>query len=262
MRKLFWIVLLANVVAFAGIRQGWFVRNDQATISGPPLNAEMIRVLETPPASSRMNSAPASSAPPAAAPAQPAPVVQSSPPTDSASPDLHLATAMAEPENKAPAAPVCVEWGDFSGTDLGRATSALAAMQFGDKLSRRQIERDIGYWVYIPPLRNKAGVNKKVGELKDLGIHEYFVVSEGRWRNAISMGVFKSNEAAQNYLTLLRSKGVHSARVGERASKLMSTMFRISGVDEAAVARIAALQKDFPGSELKHVPCAPAPQSR
>ena len=260
MRKLFWMLLLVNVIAFAGISQGWFVRNDQAAVSGPPLNAEMIQVLEPASMPASANAAPAGSAP--APVAASAPAAQPAPSADSTSPDLHLATTMAAPENKEPAAPVCVEWGDFSGTDLGRATSALAALQFGDKLSRRQIERDIGYWVYIPPLRNKAAVNRKVGELKDLGINEYFVVADGRWRNAISMGVFKSSEAAQNYLNLLRSRGVHSARVGERASKLLSTMFRISGVDEATVARIAALQKDFPGSELKHVPCASTPSPR
>jgi len=106
--------------------------------------------------------------------------------------------------------------------------------------------------VYIPPLKNRAAVNRKVGELKALGISEYFIVqSAGRWRNAISLGVFKTREAAQNFLNLLRTKGVHTAKVGERASKLKATIFRLNRIDAATEAKLTALQKDFAGSRVE-----------
>jgi hypothetical protein len=171
--------------------------------------------------------------------------------------NLQLALSISAPEaGSSNMPPVCVEWGDFSGPDLTRAAAALSALQLGDKLSQRQVERDIGYWVYISPLKNKAAVNRKVAELKALGIREYFIIqSAGRWRNAISLGVFKTREAAQSFLNHLRTKGVHSAKVGERASKLKATIFRLNRIDAATGAKLMAMQKDFAGSELKNVPC-------
>jgi hypothetical protein len=152
----------------------------------------------------------------------------------------------------------CMEWGEFSGADLTRATAALSALQLGDKLSQRQVEYAIGYWVYIPPQKDKATVNQKVAQLKARGIEEYFVVPDaGPWQNAISLGVFRTQEAAQHFLDeLRRTKDVRSAQIGERASKLKTTLFVLNGLDAKAAASIAEMQKDFAGSELKNVPCA------
>ena len=221
MRTLFWILLLGNVIFFATMRWGGLQAGDQqATSAQPALHEEKIRLLDM-----RQSTA---------TPPEPA-----------------SAATISES-----AATACLEWGDFSGADLARATAALSALQLGDKLSQRQIEYNIGYWVYIPPLRNKAAVNRKIAELKALGVTEYFVVQvSGRWHNAISLGVFKSQDAAQNFLSYLRTKGVHTAKVGERASKLKTTLFKLNRIDAPTVAKVTAMQKDFAGSELKNVPC-------
>jgi hypothetical protein len=260
MRNLFWLLLLGNVILFAVMQRGGLGWGEPAVQAQPDLHGEMIRLMTAP------QSAPAktSHAPvPVPAPVQVisahAPVVGLSAPVPASSPspsNLKLSVNMAAPAAAKPGAPVCLEWGDFSGPDLARATAALAALQLAGKLSQRQVERDIGYWVYIPPLRNRAAVNRKIAELKRLGIREYFVVQvSGHWLNAISLGVFKTREAAQNFLHDLRAKGVHTAQVGERASKLKATIFMLNGVDAATAAKLTAMQKDFAGSELNNVPC-------
>lgn len=250
MRKLFWILLLGNAVLLAVIQRGWWVPGEQVQLLGPALHEEMIRLQDAPQKmSAKALPAHARATLPESAPAQVA--ASQAPPST-----LQMALSLSAGA-KARANPlVCLEWGDFSGPDLTRAAAALSVMQLGDKLSQRQVERDIGYWVYIPPLKNRAAVNRKVTELKALGVSEYFIVqSAGRWRNAISLGVFKTREAAQNFLNLLRTKGVHTAKVGERASKLKATIFRLNRMDAATEAKLTAMQKDFAGSELKNVPC-------
>ena len=153
--------------------------------------------------------------------------------------------------------PVCMEWGDFSGTDLKRSEAALSALQLGNKLSQRQIEHSIGYWVYIPPLKDKTAVSQKIAQLKVRGIDEYFVVQDkGPWLNAISLGIFKTPEAAQHFLNELRTKDVRSAKTGERNNKFKTTLFVLNDLTNEAAAKLAEIQKDFPGSELKNVPCA------
>ena len=68
--------------------------------------------------------------------------------------------------------------------------------------------------------------------------------------------MFKTQEAAQNFLNVLRTKDVRSAQVGARAGKQKATIFILNGVSPATEARLTDMQKDFPGSELKNVPCA------
>ena len=239
MKALVWILLLGNVIFFAAMRWGGLLAADeQAAQAQPPLHEEKISLLSTPqgkPAAELPASAPAAAVP------APAPMPVQVPVSLAAKPDAS-----------------CMEWGEFSGTDLARATAALSTLQLGDKLSQRQVEYAIGYWVYIPPVKDKAAVNQKIAQLKARGINEYFVVPDaGTWLNAISLGVFKTREAAQHFLDdLRRTKDVRSAQIGERASKLKVTLFVLNGLDVKAGADLAEIQKDFAGSELKGVPCA------
>lgn len=226
MRTLFWILLLGNVIFFAAMQWGGgLIADERLAQAQPALHEEKIRLLTAP----------------IMEPVE-TPVVAA----ESAPSATKLDTL------------VCMEWGDFSGADLTRATAALSALQLGDKLSQYQVEHAIGYWVYIPPLKNKAVVTQKIAQLKARGVEEYFVVSDaGPWLNAISLGVFKTQEAAQSFLDdLQRSKDIRTAQVGERASKLKTTMFVLNGLDAAAVSELNEMQKIFAGSTLKNVSCA------
>jgi hypothetical protein len=252
MRTTFWLILLANAVLFALIQRGglWWAEellaghaNDPVVQALPALHEEKIRLLAEPQG-------------------MPALVSAASVPTLPAAPHgfssgLQLSMSISSPAATRTNGPVCLEWGDFSGADLKLATAALSAMQLGSKLDSRQVEEIIRYWVYIPPLASKTAVNQKIEQLKARGVAEYFVVQDaGPWRNAISLGVFKTQEAAQNYLKVLRGKDVRSARVGERAGKQKATIFILNGVSPATEARLISMHKDFPGSELKNFPCA------
>jgi hypothetical protein len=231
MKVLFWILLVVNLVLFAVMR-GDLLGDGTAVVAQPALNADKIRLLSEP--VQALNK-----------PAQAAPASSPSP-----------AAILASTEVQEKPAPLCMEWSDFSGADLKRANEALAGLPLNGKLSQRPIEYNIGYWVYIPPLKNKASINQKIAQLKARGVEEYFVVQEaGEWQHAISLGVFKSEEAAQKFLESLIAKDVHSAKIGERASKLKATVFVFNGLDAQTAEKLSALQKDFPASELKKMAC-------
>ena len=260
MKKIFWILFCANVIFFAVMQRGlWW--GEQEIQAQPDLHGELIHLLpQSAPAkiASVFASVPASMAVSAPAAIMPAPLVAapSTPLTPAASTSQRLWTNMAASAAEKSGRPVCLEWGDFSGPDLARITEALSALQLADKLSQRQVERVIGYWVYIPPLKNRAAINRKITELKMLGVNEYFVVqNSGHWQNAISLGAFKSREAAQNFFHDIQEKGVRTARLGERSSKVKATVFTLDSVDADTEAVLMAIQKDFAGSELKNVPC-------
>jgi len=157
----------------------------------------------------------------------------------------------------APAAlTACVEWGAFGGPEVARAEGALAALALpADSVQRRVTDID-GYWVHMPVLKTKPEVDRKLGELKALGVTDFFVVQDaGPWRNAVSLGLFKSEDAANAELERLRKIGVRSALVTRREKFLKQVSFFVREPSAATIARITELQRDFPAGEMKAVNC-------
>ena len=177
------------------------------------------------------------------------------------SPEMTLAMSEApvKPGNGTPAeakSEICLEWGQFSGDTLKRVAQALEKLQLGEKLIQHKAEKSGGYWVYVTPRKTLQEAQKKVDELKQLGVQESYIVREPSvMQYAISMGVFSSAEAAAKYLDQLREKGVKSAVSGPRTQEIDATVFQIKDSGESMTAQLTKLKMDFPGSELKAVEC-------
>ena len=159
------------------------------------------------------------------------------------------------------AAPACLEWGGFIGTDLQRAEAAIAKLQLNEDLDRHTIGEVTAYWVHIPPLKTKHDADKKIDELKKLGVANYFLIQDsGEWNNAISLDIFRSEEAARKFLAEVKGKGIRSATLGERSLKQVA--FVVHKPSEEIIDKMISLKKSFPGSELKASECgttAPPP---
>lgn len=157
----------------------------------------------------------------------------------------------------APAAPpsyACTEVGNFLLADGRRFEAQLAALDLGDRQSRRNVAgQDISsYMVYIPPQGSKEGADRKAGELKQLGVTNYFIMNESsplRW--GISLGVFKSETSAQSQLAMLNKQGVHSARVAPRYSASKQFAYQFRDLDAATRARLEKIKAQFPEQELR-----------
>jgi len=242
------ILLLVNLALFGWMRWGgMLVADGDTTVVQAALNSDKIKLLELSPASA---AAPVSGMTPGVS------LVLSPVSAPAASIAPAVAVRVTPMVKEQPKTRGCAEWGEFSGSDLSRAQQSLAAFKLGERLTQRGVEHDHGYWVYIPPLKRRADVEKKIGQLKERGVKDYFVVQEeGKWLNAISLGVFKTEEAANKYLALLRTQDVHSAKVSERASKLKYTVFALKGLDADMLDKIGALQKEFPDSEFRVSAC-------
>lgn len=112
----------------------------------------------------------------------------------------------------------CYAWADLSALEADRLLGVVAGSKWAAFKSKRSAQDNGGpYWVYIPPLPGKVEADRKAGELRALGINEFFVVQEtGANHFAISLGVFSTEAAANERLEKLKSQGVRSARVGPR----------------------------------------------
>ena len=242
MKKTLIILLLANVILFVSIQMDADSKEKNNTL--PPLNESQIRLVQGETVS--MESEPVTPEKNKTATKQ----ENSEQNTQNKESKTETALTTDEVAN-------CMEWGEFSGTELVKAAQALSSLKLGERLSERDVEYETSYWVYMPPLKDKRAVNKKIREIRNLGIREYFVVgSNEKWANAISLGVFKTQEAAENHLKQLRTQGIRTAIVGERGTKLRAKWFIVDNVDSAIKRQLLELQREFESSELQNVTCA------
>lgn len=148
-------------------------------------------------------------------------------------------------ETKAPQR--CLQWHDLAAADADRLERLVAERFAGASRARSVppvVAASAGWWVFIPPLANRAEAERKASELKRLAVPEFFIVQEaGANRLAISLGIFSTEDAANERLNELREKGVRSARVGERNTSPRGATLevRISDSDFEAL-RLAAAQ--------------------
>lgn len=235
MRALFLLLVLANVAFFAWAR--FFAAGGSGADPAPmarQIEPGKLRVV--PPEELAHLSTPKA----AAVAGAPAPLAAAPPP---------------------PSAPLkCVEWGSFTPASAQRAEKTLQSLQLGERLAQRTAEETAAWWVFIPPQPRDSDARqtalRKAGELKKLGVEDYFIVQEeGPHRWAVSLGVFRSEEAAQARLAALRDLGVRSARVGPRETPVAKVWLQVKGVDAAIEGRLQELARQVEGSELRE--CVP-----
>jgi hypothetical protein len=166
------------------------------------------------------------------------------------------ASAAAPEPARAPAEPAaCLEVGDFAAAAEARRFEArLEPLGLGERLSRQVLGAadPSSYMVYIPPQGGKESADRKAAELKALGVTSYFIMSDGsplKW--GISLGVFKSEAAAQTLLAALNKQGVHSARVAARGGQAGKVAFQLRDVDAATKAKIDDIAGSFPAVETR-----------
>lgn len=158
------------------------------------------------------------------------------------------------PEQTSAAA--CIEWGVVAGADVARADTAIAALDLPPAHLQRTVSDAGGYWVYLQPAKTKAQLERNLNELSAAGVADYFVIQDaGAWRNAISLGIFKSEDAAKAYLMSVENKGVRSATVGRREQFLKQIAYFVREPSKQVVARLAEMQREFPGTKMKAVAC-------
>ena len=229
LKLIFWFLLCLNGLLFA-YSQG-LLGNENGNEREPArvknqLNADKLRLVPVPTAA-------------------PAPAVSPDP--------VPVAAAPAAPP--APALLACIEAGSFSQADARRFEAQLAPLQLGQRLSRLSLAKTeaTSHIVFIAPQGSRQAAQRKVGELKNLGVTDYFIVSDNsalKW--GISLGVFKSETAARTLLATLGKQGVLSARLTARGAQPSKLAFRFSAIDAATRAKIDAITEPFAGADTRN----------
>ena len=145
----------------------------------------------------------------------------------------------------------CVEFLGIAAADAQRAREAFNTLQLGTRLSERRVEEIKLHWVFIPPTNDRRAAETRMAELRRQGVQDMSI----RPDNAISLGVFSSEEAARRFLTAIQARGVRGAEQGPFTRELRELVMLIREPDTELVARLTVMQRDYPGTQLRAVAC-------
>lgn len=159
------------------------------------------------------------------------------------------------PSKAAALANVCLEWGPFGESERARALADIEPLGLGKLVSQRRIETPAAWWVYLPPFATKAAAEKRAAELRAAGQKDLFVVDGGPQRLAISLGVFRTEDAANAQLAELTKQGVAGAKVGPRQQVVVQSLIVIRDPQQPVIAKLRELTPGYPAAEMKIGDC-------
>jgi hypothetical protein len=148
----------------------------------------------------------------------------------------------------------CVEFSGIAAPDVARAREAFAALRLGDRIAERRVEEITRYWVFMPPVRDRRSAEVNMAQLRRQGVSDMSI----RPDNAISLGVFSTEEAARRFMTSLEAKGVKGAEAGPFAKETREVVMLVREPDTETVARLTVLQREYAGAQLRAVSCPAA----
>ncbi|WP_148861584.1 SPOR domain-containing protein [Marinobacter fonticola] len=114
--------------------------------------------------------------------------------------------------------------------------------------------RPFYHWVLVPPLGSRSAALERLEELQRAGVDSY-LVTEGEYSNAISLGLFESEKLAQDLNARFQSRNVETVLVNKDRNQISyALVFEVANA--ADLDRLAAAARRYAG-DLKSVGTAP-----
>jgi hypothetical protein len=118
------------------------------------------------------------------------------------------------------------------------AGQSLSLLDGGESFEERR-----AYWVYIPPLPNRASAREVMAILGRKKIKDYLLVRSGEFGNAISLGLFSQKEGAEKRLQEI--KALHlpspSPQIRTKSSTFRSYWLLVKSPSQAETASLTKL---------------------
>ena len=147
----------------------------------------------------------------------------------------------------------CWIWSINKADEVAPARSALEKLGLNERLSEGPQEV---YMLSIEGLKTKREAEKKLAELKALGINEGEIQEGSDKAMHVSLGSFPDEDSATVRLNQLKEKGVRSTTVAKQAGP--GTRFAIKQANQKTATDLAQVAGGFAGTELKAATCPAA----
>ena len=133
----------------------------------------------------------------------------------------------------------CLSWPRLDADALLTVEARLRQAGIGLADYDIRIGRDLGWWVYLPPLDDAEQRQARMAEIRQKGITDLAPVRAGTMVNAISLGVLPSLEKARAQAAMLSAKGVEGVRYAPRPGFGEARLLLSPRVDAAALPVLA-----------------------
>ena len=166
--------------------------------------------------------------------------------TDSADvADIERLTAMHSPGAGIPL--TCHVLGPFTATaDMQTASEQLRELGFEPQPRSSEVQKQIGYWVYLPTLGHDQAV-QVVEVLKENNVRDYFIGAE----NFVSLGIYRELESANKHRDRIRALGFEP-RIEPRFASQSVHWLDLENFEAAAGQPIL---EAFPETRLQELAC-------
>jgi hypothetical protein len=239
LKFVFWILIGLNALLFA-FAQGYLgsardEEHEPARLKNQ-LEPARVKLMSAEQAQAMVASSPAAAPAAAASAASPA------------------APSPAAASDAAPQVLACTEVGPLSAADEKRFETRIARLGLGERQTHTTVpfQEVTSRLVYIPSQGSKEAADRKVAELRALGVTNLFIISgDSPYKWGISLGLFKSEASAQTMLAALSKQGVRSARIAPRGPIANRTVYQFRGIDGATRARIVEIADRYESADVK-----------
>ena len=148
----------------------------------------------------------------------------------------------------------CVQAGPFGNGDARRFQARVANLDLAARQSRIEVpvQEVTSRLVYLPPDGGREGAQRRTADLKERGVDNHFIMqgdSPLRW--AISLGVFKTDGAAQKLVADLQRKGVRGVRVLPRGPQVMRAAYQYRAIAPAVRGQLADIADNYQGVQVR-----------
>lgn len=150
---------------------------------------------------------------------------------------------------------LCVEWRGLSHDEFSLVREQLKALAGERVMSFTEVPLSTRHWVLFPSLPSPEAAGTKLDELTAAGVQDAFVVKDGTWSNAISLGLFATDEAARRRVLELEEKGVLGTHIEVQPRQGTDYYFVIRSEDPDALKSLSEIKQAYPNSQQSRVAC-------
>ena len=188
------------------------------------------------------------------APELPGAELPAAPPPVPGAPGIVLLRELTEDGAVAPGSR-CFTVGPFdAGEALAGARRALNELSVEVTQREAEILVERGYWVFLPPLASLEEARDMAQTMRDAGIGEVEVFSNGEWDNSISAGYFLNEANATARMERVRAAGFDARTRIQQATETRIWLDYEQSIGTPLAAR--ALAGSFPDQRHSDLPCA------
>lgn len=147
----------------------------------------------------------------------------------------------------------CTEVGNFDAAAARRFEEQVQSLGLAEKLTRINVPvtQITQYVVHIAPQGSREAAERRAAELAARGVTNYYIMPDTSLRWGISLGVFKSEAAAQSLRNALVRQKIDGVRITGRGPTVNQTAYQFRDIEPAMREQLAELEQRFRNVDIR-----------